>query len=184
MGYRSSSRVMSADKYGSFAELRASEPAGHWRAQAVVQGAGRAVIAPHGSSIEPGTSEIAKAIASDDLDLYVFEGLKPVGNRDLHITSIRFDEPVGLKLLSAASRVVAIHGEGSGDKAVTFLRVSTLSFARQLSASFLRAGSRCAGTRTRGSRASPWRTSAIAAQAAAAYSSSSVAGSGNSFSSR
>lgn len=121
MAIRSSFTVMAADKYGSFAELKASEPAGHWRAQAVVRGAGQTVIAPHGGSIEPGTSEIAKTIAGEDLNLYVFEGLKPAGNRDLHITSTRFDEPVGLKLLSTAIRVVAIHGEASGDKAVTFL---------------------------------------------------------------
>lgn len=112
---------MAGDKYNSFAELKAAEPAGHWRAQAIVRGAGRAVIAPHGGSIEPGTSEIAKAIAGEDLDLYHFEGLKPARNRDLHITSTRFDEPIGLKLLSAVSRVVAIHGEASGNIAVVFL---------------------------------------------------------------
>lgn len=110
-----------ADKYNTFAELKASEPAGHWRAHAVVRGAGQAVIAPHGGSIEPGTSEIAKAIAADELDLYLFEGLKPAGNRDLHITSTRFDEPVGLKLLAAAGRVLAVHGEASGDVAVAYL---------------------------------------------------------------
>src|ERR1019366_7404121 len=46
-----------------------------------------AVIAPHGGEIEPGTSEIAAAIAGDEFNLYCFEGCKPSGNIGLHITS-------------------------------------------------------------------------------------------------
>jgi phage replication-related protein YjqB (UPF0714/DUF867 family) len=50
------------------------------------------IIAPHGGKIEKWTSEIATALAGDDYNLYLFEGLKRAKNRDLHITSSRFDE--------------------------------------------------------------------------------------------
>lgn len=75
-----------------------------------------AVIAPHGGSIEQGTSEVARAIAGADFNLYVFEGIRPVGNyAALHLTSHKFDEPRCLELLSSCNHVIAIHG-CRGDK--------------------------------------------------------------------
>lgn len=59
--------------------------------------------------IEPGTSEIARAIAGTDLSLYLFEGRKPDGNGDLHIASERFDEP-GALFLAQARLIVTVHG--------------------------------------------------------------------------
>ena len=76
--------------------------------------------APHGGGIEPGTSELAEAIASKELSFYVFEGVKRVENGQLHITSTRFDEPVWARLLARAERVIAIHREDS-DETVVFL---------------------------------------------------------------
>ncbi len=70
-----------------------------------------AVIAPHGGRIEDGTSEIARAIAADDFNLYLLEGLRPSLNyRTLHLTSHRFDEPECLALIRDCPIVVAIHG--------------------------------------------------------------------------
>lgn len=40
-----------------------------------------AIIAPHGGSIEPGTSEIAATIAGDSQSFYAFEALRPAGVR-------------------------------------------------------------------------------------------------------
>lgn len=74
-----------------------------------------AIIAPHGGGIEPGTSEIADAIARQRWSFYAFDGLKRTGNRVLHITSTSFDEPMCLILLSDTTRVVTIHGEESED---------------------------------------------------------------------
>lgn len=107
-----------ADRYRSFAALDAEQRRGidycvrlHDRGTAIV------VIAPHGGGIEPGSSEIAMAIARNDYSFYAFEGLRPDRpHRDLHITSIRFDEPEGLALISAADTAVAIHGRVDGDK--------------------------------------------------------------------
>jgi phage replication-related protein YjqB (UPF0714/DUF867 family) len=70
-----------------------------------------AVIAPHGGRIEDGTSEIARAIAADDFNLYLLEGMRPSLNyRALHLTSHLFDEPQCLSLIAGCPLVVAIHG--------------------------------------------------------------------------
>lgn len=78
------------------------------------------ILAPHGGGIEPGTSELAEAIADGDHSLYLFEGLKDAGNGELHITSSTFDEPTCLAMMARADRVVTIHGEGR-DEAFVFI---------------------------------------------------------------
>ena len=70
-------------------------------------------LAPHGGGIEPGTSELAMAIAGSEFSYYLFEGLKSSGNSNLHITSHLFDEPQALRFVGQHRRVVAIHGERS-----------------------------------------------------------------------
>jgi phage replication-related protein YjqB (UPF0714/DUF867 family) len=78
-----------------------------------------AVIAPHGGRIEDGTSEIARAIAADDLNLYLLEGTRPSLNyRALHLTSHLFDEPQCLALIRECRFVVAIHGCAGRDQRV------------------------------------------------------------------
>jgi len=75
-----------------------------------------AIIAPHGGSIEPGTSEIAKSIAGDDFACYSFEGIKRKGNKKyLHITSTNFDEPKGVEICSSSHMVLAVHGAREND---------------------------------------------------------------------
>jgi phage replication-related protein YjqB (UPF0714/DUF867 family) len=70
-----------------------------------------AVIAPHGGDIEPGTSQIARAIAADDCHLYLFEGIRPSNNyATLHLTSHLFDEPECLAIVGQCPIVIAIHG--------------------------------------------------------------------------
>lgn len=68
------------------------------------------LLAPHGGSIEPGTTEIASAIAGQVHSLYSFTGLLRRAGRTLHLTSHRFDEPRGLALVAASEHVVAVHG--------------------------------------------------------------------------
>ena len=70
------------------------------------------VVAPHGGSIEIGTSEIAALIAGIDYSLFTFNGLKEERgrNRDLHITSHNFDHPSCVALASRHSVVLAVHG--------------------------------------------------------------------------
>jgi phage replication-related protein YjqB (UPF0714/DUF867 family) len=100
-------------KYASFAELAAAERAGlDYRVR--IGGpvcSDVIIIAPHGGLIEVGTSEIAALIAGEDYRLFSFEGLKPRGsNRDLHITSHRFDHPECVALTARATVVLSVHG--------------------------------------------------------------------------
>jgi phage replication-related protein YjqB (UPF0714/DUF867 family) len=84
------------------------------------RGSGVAIVAPHGGHIERGTSEVARAIASDDFDLYLFEGALPALNFEtLHITSTRFDEPRALGLIADCDVVLAVHGVAdTGERAL------------------------------------------------------------------
>ena len=103
------------DRYPDFGTLAANETEGvdfriHVEAR---PHSPVAVIAPHGGSIERRTSAIARAIARDDFNLYLFEGLDADGSFDtLHITSHRFDEPSCLELVAVSDTVVAVHGCG------------------------------------------------------------------------
>ena len=103
-----------ADKYRNFAALARHERSGI-DYDVLVRRArpARAIIAPHGGGIEPGTSEIADAIAGERFSFYTFEGLKSSGNADLHITSTRFDEPMCLTVLGHSHVVLTLHGEHS-----------------------------------------------------------------------
>jgi len=109
------------DLYRSFTELSASEQAGiDYRITSIDRGTDYAVLAPHGGNIEPGTSEIARALAGDQLSYYVFEGLKPEANSNLHITSTRFDEPTCIGMVESCHTAIALHGESS-DRDMLFL---------------------------------------------------------------
>ncbi|HTG01742.1 MAG TPA: poly-gamma-glutamate hydrolase family protein [Nitrospirota bacterium] len=107
------------DKYTKFEELIAEEKEGvDYRVQYEYRSLKLLVLAPHGGSIEPGTSELAKAVAGVDLSFYLFEGIKPSGNFALHITSSNFDEPKALEMLKACEKAIAIHGEKSDEEIV------------------------------------------------------------------
>lgn len=109
------------DKYRNFHALSLSETAGvDFRIHLARAEEAFALVAPHGGGIEPGTSEIAEAIAGERYSFYSFEGLKRSGNSDLHITSTRFDEPACVSLIAQSDIVVTIHGEAGGatDEAV------------------------------------------------------------------
>jgi phage replication-related protein YjqB (UPF0714/DUF867 family) len=111
------------DRYSNFADLSAQEVRGtDFEVYAQDRKSEVAVIAPHGGFIEPGTSEIARAIAGEDYSLYLFEGLvqgRP--HSDLHITSHRFDEPKALELVGGAQTAVALHGRQDRNDSATVL---------------------------------------------------------------
>lgn len=102
-----------ADKYASFAELAINEAHGtDYRIIAVERPHSPVlIVAPHGGTIEVGTSELAISVAGEEHSLFSFEGLKPWGrNRDLHITSHCFDHPHCLELVARSSVTLGIHG--------------------------------------------------------------------------
>jgi phage replication-related protein YjqB (UPF0714/DUF867 family) len=97
--------------YRSYRELLEDEAEGedfriHWRRGR----SGILVMAPHGGGIEPGTTEIADAVAGTDHSFYSFEGIKIRGNAILHVRSGNFDEPIGVRLAAESETVVTIHG--------------------------------------------------------------------------
>jgi len=108
------------DVYRNFAELRKAEREDiDFRISAINrEGSSTVIVAPHGGAIEPGTSEVAKEVANNDLSLAIFEGIKSKGNKRLHITSTNFDEPRCVELVQESDTVVAIHGEGSNELSI------------------------------------------------------------------
>ncbi|MCI0736414.1 MAG: poly-gamma-glutamate hydrolase family protein [Beijerinckiaceae bacterium] len=90
------------------------------------------VMAIHGGGIEPGTSEIALAVAGyhpanfatpvDGYglhDFWLFEGLLPKNNGKLHVTATHYDDPIATELVQNARRCISLHGctdEQANDK--------------------------------------------------------------------
>ena len=107
--------------YHSFAALQAIERIGvDYHIRVRPGRSGIAVMAIHGGGIEPGTTELAEAVAGEAHTFYSFSGLKPSGNQRLHLPSRKFDEPLGVDVARHAWTVVAIHGCMDA-KAMTFL---------------------------------------------------------------
>lgn len=107
------------DKYPGYEALGISETEGvDFEINARHGASGIAVIAPHGGGIEPGTAEIADAIAGSEHSFYCFKGTKSSGNAELHITSKNFDEPRGLRMVESVDTVIAVHGCRKKDSVV------------------------------------------------------------------
>jgi phage replication-related protein YjqB (UPF0714/DUF867 family) len=100
-----------ADRYPDFATLAAAhEQDKDYRITVQDRGTRVAILAPHGGTIEPETTSIARVVAGDDLSFYLFEALHAGAHGDYHITSHRFDEPRALALVAGADTSIAIHG--------------------------------------------------------------------------
>lgn len=107
------------DKYASYRELAVHETEGTDYVILAREGPSSvAIIAPHGGGIEPGTADIADAVAADQHAFAAFKGIKKTGNADLHIRSDRFDEPTAIRAAKQAHMVVTIHGCRGQDERV------------------------------------------------------------------
>ncbi|WP_163268679.1 poly-gamma-glutamate hydrolase family protein [Chelativorans alearense] len=105
------------DKYASYDELSQHEVENtdYSVTTRPVAGSLVAIVAPHGGGIEFFTAQLAESIAGNDHNYYAFKGLKKTGNRDLHITSHRFNEPRALSLIGPCEKVLTVHGlKGDG----------------------------------------------------------------------
>ena len=97
--------------YRSYWQLREEEAEGEdFRIKWRHGHSGILVMAPHGGGIEPGTTEIADAVAGTHHSFYSFEGIKIRGNLILHVGSRNFDEPIGVELAVESEKIVTIHG--------------------------------------------------------------------------
>jgi phage replication-related protein YjqB (UPF0714/DUF867 family) len=129
-----------SDTYAGFAQLARHEREGRdYRRRAERRASRVAIVAPHGGGIEPGTSEIASALAGREFALYCFEGVRPEGNDELHITSHRFDEPACVQLVGQAEVVVAVHG-CAGAREVVYVGGLDRDLQAHLIAALRRAG--------------------------------------------
>ena len=81
------------------------------------------LVAPHGGGIEPGTSEIMRAVANlGGWAWYDFAGFLRQGNKEaLHIPSTRFNEPTLLALLPQTKFVVAFHGSEQAGQPLAYV---------------------------------------------------------------
>jgi phage replication-related protein YjqB (UPF0714/DUF867 family) len=81
------------------------------------------LVAPHGGGIEPGSSEIMRAVA--DLGgwaWYEFAGFLRQGNKQaLHMASTDFDEPTLKSMLPQAGFVVAFHGASESREPLVYV---------------------------------------------------------------
>lgn len=109
------------DGYANYSELAAAKVEGidydllyNYTDSAV------AVIAIHGGGIEPGTGELAKAIAGSTYDYYVFDGKMSSNNMSLHIEATSFDEPIALDLVQNSERTLSFHGF-TGSARITYV---------------------------------------------------------------
>ncbi|MCZ7456310.1 poly-gamma-glutamate hydrolase family protein [Streptomyces sp. WMMC940] len=81
------------------------------------------IMALHGGGIEGGTSELCLAIAGyhpatlaaapaggPAYDYWMFEGIAPSGNGDLHVTSTHNDDRVALSMAAGSLNVLSLHG--------------------------------------------------------------------------
>lgn len=78
------------------------------------------LVAPHGGGIEPGTSEVLRAVAElGNWAWYEFAGFLRQNNKaNLHITSTLFDEPTLVGLLPRANFILTIHGSQLKEDAI------------------------------------------------------------------
>jgi phage replication-related protein YjqB (UPF0714/DUF867 family) len=132
IGYYSRAGTSVPDKYCHFAELNKHEKLGSdYQIRLRRCTSATVIIAPHGGKIEPGTSEIAEAIAGSEFSFYAFEGIKEGHNGELHITSTRFDETAAVHLVSTSAKAIAIHGENSQEE-IAYLGGLDLSTLRDI----------------------------------------------------
>ena len=81
------------------------------------------ILAPHGGGIERGTSELCLAVAGYHpanlpitppagvtYDYWMFEGIRPDDNKDLHVTSTGCDDLVAISLCGGALGALSLHG--------------------------------------------------------------------------
>ncbi len=111
-----------SDKYSSLAELKSRLKEGvDFRIRIFDRQSAVTIISPHGGHIEAGTSYLAEKIASEQYNLFDFQGLRSNDASDLHVTSTRFRDEQLSKLLERSDVALSIHSMGPCAEAVVWL---------------------------------------------------------------
>jgi len=98
------------DLYPNFGAMAAERTEGvDFKVETADRGSHIGVIAIHGG-IEPMSEDIARAIADQDFNLYVFESLVDQGRFTMHVTSTHFDDPRAVALMNKSRIAISIHG--------------------------------------------------------------------------
>ena len=80
------------------------------------------IFAPHGGSIEKGTTELTKAIANKgNYDYYAFNGTRNKNNSQLHVTSTNYNDPDLINRNYNKDVSISIHGAGQAQGKNTVL---------------------------------------------------------------
>ncbi|MCG7817410.1 poly-gamma-glutamate hydrolase family protein [Staphylococcus epidermidis] len=110
------------DKYQSMTQLEKETTEGvDWRKDTKNTGNQVLIVAPHGGSIEQGTTELTKALADKgNYDYYSFEGIRPKNNSELHVTSTHYDDPTLNQMIKNRTATISIHG-ASGSEEIIYL---------------------------------------------------------------
>src|SRR5699024_1461126 len=113
-----------ADLYGSMTELLSvlsKRENIDWKIESKKDNEDIVIFAPHGGSIEPGTTELAQATSEiGSYSYFSFLGLKSTNNFQLHVTSTNYDEPTLLDMQKYAKYSVAYHG-ASGEEPLVLI---------------------------------------------------------------
>lgn len=110
------------DYYRDMKELLSKEPATSYEIVTVEKPSPILIVAPHGGKTELYTSSIAQGIATDQFNLFEFNGRMDTGNYErLHVTSVNYNPP-GLEALNKKAQItLSVHGLTSEDVRMTYI---------------------------------------------------------------
>lgn len=98
------------------------------------------IVSPHGGFIDAGTSAIARAIASRDMNFFDFQGLQEERPWELHVTSTRFAHAELDRLLGKSQVSVSIHSMGASDSWNVWLGGLNMPLKRLMKEALVKAG--------------------------------------------
>lgn len=108
------------DKYRSMIELKQNE--NEWSIITSKKPHPILSLAPHGGSIEAGTSELALLVSQKlQCSYYTFKGQLDTGNSSLHVTSTHYDEPAALDISETSEYTISIHGYVDTKQSITYI---------------------------------------------------------------
>ena len=115
--------VKSTDYYRSMTDLLKDTQEGKdWTKESTNRHSNVLIFAPHGGSIEKGTTELTKAIANKgNYDYYAFNGTRNKNNSQLHVTSTNYNDPDLINRNYNKDVSISIHGAGQAQGKNTVL---------------------------------------------------------------